>query len=263
MPDVSISTVRSVFRFPILSRLWRYILAVAIYSALVVMFGRGLVGEKYDDRTGEAVVAGIVFGWLMSFRTHVAYSRWWEARGLWGQLVNDTRNLMLKAAVFLPDPTERAKLGATLVRFAQALSDHLRLPRGAAGPHLPMAIAGEVYHLVRTWYEEGRIDGYMFLTLDEHARQLMNICGACEKIRSTPLAPSYRALLRKGITAYLLLLPWMVNDEIGWLTVPVEVLVAYAVVALELIATSIEDPFGTDGDDLAIDHIVEVIRKSV
>ncbi len=91
----------------------------------------------------------------------------------------------------------------------------------------------------------------------------MNVCGACEKIRSTPLAWSYRGLLRKGIAAYILLLPWLLNDDIGWLTIPVAVLLAYAVVGLELIATSIEDPFGTDGDDLKIDEIVETIRRSV
>jgi ion channel-forming bestrophin family protein len=265
MPEETIRTVRKVFRFPVLGRLWPYLVAIGVYSALVVAFGGGLIlpGGMPHDRAAEAVVAGIIFGWLLSFRTQTAYNRWWEGRGLWGQLVNDTRNLVLKAAAYLPDPVEREKLGAALVRFAEVLRDHLRLPKKSAGPHLPMAVAEEVFRLIHGWLESGRIGGEAFRALDQHAQQLMNVCGACEKIRSTPLAESYRALLRKGITAYMLLLPWLLNDDIGWLTVPIAILIAYAVVGLELIATSIEDPFGTDGDDLRIDEIVETIRVSV
>jgi putative membrane protein len=90
----------------------------------------------------------------------------------------------------------------------------------------------------------------------------MNVCGACEKIRATPLASSYRGLLRKGITGYLLLLPWVTYDDIGWVTVPVCILTTYAIVGLELIASGIEDPFGYDGDDLPLDEIVETIRRA-
>ena len=125
-----------------------------------------------------------------------------------------------------------------------------------------MAIAGEIYSLIRSWQAEGRIDGFQYLVLDAHAQGLMDVCGACEKIRSTPVVISYRGLLRKGMTVYILFLPWLLHLENGWFTVPVTMLVAYAVVGLELIATSLEDPFGTDGDDLPLDRIVEVIRSS-
>jgi putative membrane protein len=262
MPDDPLRTVRKAFRFPILGRLWPYLAVVAAYAVLVVAFGRGLSSVPHD-RTGEAALAGIIFGWLLSFRTQAAYARWWDGRGLWGQLVNDSRNLALKAAVYISDPVEREKLAAAVVRFAEALRDHLRLPKKSPGPHLPMAIAREVIAMIRGWQESGRIDGFAFLALDQHAQQLMNICGACEKIRATPLAASYRSLLRKGIMAYMILLPWLLNDDIGWYTIPVVILVAYAVVGLELIATDIEDPFGTDGDDLPLDDIVETIRNGV
>lgn len=265
MPHQTIRQVRRAFRFPVLGRLWPFLAAVAAYSALVVVFGEGWFGERGipRDRSDEALVVGIVFGWLMSFRTHTSYARWWEGRGLWGQLVNETRNLVLKAAAAVDDPAGRAKFGGLLARFAAALRDHLRRPKGDPGPHVPMAVAGEVFALVRGWHAAGRIDGFAFLALDEHARQLMNVCGACEKIRATPLAASYRGLLRKGIAGYMALLPWMLAADLGWLTVPVTVLVAYAVVGLELIATDIEDPFGTDGDDLPLDDIVGTIERSV
>jgi putative membrane protein len=264
MPEEALRQVRRAFRFPVLGRLSRFLVAVAVYSAAVVLAAPWLAPDGPPrDKSDEAILGGILFGWLLSFRTQTAYARWWEGRSLWGQLVNDTRNLVLKAAAHVPDPAGRDKLGAALVRFAEVLRDRLRGPKSAPGPHLPMAAAGEVFGLIRGWQRAGTIDGFAFLALDAHARGLMDVCGACEKIRATPLAASYRGLLRKGITAYLLLLPWMVNDDLGWLTVPVAVLVCYAVVGLELIATGIEDPFGSDGDDLPLEEIVGTIRLSV
>jgi putative membrane protein len=266
MPEETLRAVRKVFRFPVLGRLWKYVVAVAIYSALVVIFARDLLSPESSgvprDRSGEAVMAGIIFGWLMSFRTQTSYARWWDGRTLWGQLVNDSRNLLLKAAAYIPDEAEREKLAAALVRFAESLRDRLRLPARTPGAHLPMDAAGEVFRIIHDWRDAGRIDGFTFLALDQHAQELMNVCGACEKIRSTPLATSYRGLLRKGIAGYVLLLPWMLYDDIGWQTVPVCVLVSYAVIGLELIATSIEDPFGFDGDDLPLEEIVATIRRS-
>lgn len=265
MPEQTLGRVRKVFRFPVLAALLKYLAAAALYSALVVEFGHDLIHVGpggAPPRVGEVVLFGILFGWLMSFRTQAAYARWWEGRTLWGQLVNDSRNLVLKAAAYVPDPGEREKLGSLVARFAESLRDRLRGPKHAAGPHRPMEIAGAVFALLQNWRDAGRIDGFAFLALDRHARELMNVCGACERIRSTPMAASYRGLLRKGIAGYLLLLPWLLEHDAGWVAVPVTVLVTYAVVGLELISSSIEDPFGYDGDDLPLDAIVETIRRA-
>ena len=267
MPEETLSAVRKAFRFPVLARLWPYLAATGAYAALVVLFGERIhpteVGRSAPDLTAEAMLAGIIFGWLLSFRTQTAHARWWEGRGLWGQLVNDSRNLVLKAAALVPDAAERGRLSDLVVRFAESLRDHLRRPMNEPGPHRPQAIAGEVFALIRSWQAEGRIDGFAYLALDAHAQGLMNVCGACEKIRSTPLVISYRGLLRKGMAAYILILPWLLHLENGWFTVPITLLVVYAVVGLELVATSIEDPFGIGGDDLPLDRIVEVIRSSM
>jgi putative membrane protein len=264
MPEETLSAVRTAFRFPVLGRLWPYLAATGAYSAFVVLFGDRIhPSESGRDFTAEALLAGIIFGWLLAFRTQTAYARWWDARGLWGQLVNDSRNLRIKADAFVANPLETSKLTERIVRFAESLRDHLRLPKGSTEPHRPLLVAGETIALLRGWQAQGRIDGYAFLALDAHAQQLMNVCGACEKIRGTPLVMSYRSLLRKGLAAYILFLPWLLHLDNGWLTVPIALLVSYAVVGLELIATSIEDPFGTDGDDLPLDRFVETIRASM
>jgi putative membrane protein len=43
---------------------------------------------------------GVVLSILLSFRTNTAYDRWWEGRKLWGDLVNNCRNLAFASPIF-------------------------------------------------------------------------------------------------------------------------------------------------------------------
>ncbi len=99
-----------------------------------------------------------------------------------------------------------------MIAFAEALKDHLRRRHGSDEPprdlepekdpvHDPIRLAGAIYETVIQWQREGRCDGWTLLWLDGHIKSLMDICGACERIRNTPLSSSYRALLRHGIAA--------------------------------------------------------------
>jgi len=274
MPTETINYLRFVYRFPVIAQLWKYLAALTVYSTIIVIYNEHqspVPGVEPRGKGNEAILAGIVFGWLMSFRNNVAYARWWDGRSLWGQLVNESRNLALKARQFLPDGHTARELGSLITSFAEALKRHLRnsppwepgKPPPQPGPHVPMEITAQIYQLLHREKTESRIDGFLFLSIDQHARELMNICGACEKIKNTPMALSYRGLLRKGITGYMLVLPWIMVHDLEWFTVPVMVLTGYALIGLELIAASIENPFGHDGDDLPLDEIVETIRRGV
>ena len=87
----------------------------------------------------STVMNGVVLGFLISFRNNHAYDRWWEGRKLWGQLVNDSRNLCLKVRALTGiDAAKRNAFGALVIDFADALERHLRgkptSPYRAAGP---------------------------------------------------------------------------------------------------------------------------------
>ena len=57
--------------------------------------------------------------------------------------------------------------------------------------------------------------------LDIHARGLLDVCGGCEKIRNTPLSPSYKGLLRTGLALNVLVAPWLIVPENGLWSLPV------------------------------------------
>jgi putative membrane protein len=71
---------------------------------------------------------GFVISLLLVFRTNTAYDRWWEGRRLWGELVNNSRNLMLKINAFLPEEQVQTKqlFRILITNYAFALKEHLR-----------------------------------------------------------------------------------------------------------------------------------------
>jgi len=222
-----------------------------------------------------AVVNGLGLSFLIAFRSNHAYDRWWEARKLWGQLINETRNLCLKIRTLANvDASERQRVADLVAAFGNVLKDHLRRRNGSDEPlrqdplsggqaHEPARIAGAIYEYVTGWQRRGEIDGWTLLWLDTHAKSLMDICGACERIRNTPLSSSYRALLRHAIAIYLAVAPFYLMEDTGIAGFPLFVLAAYFLVGIELVAEEIEEPFGPGGDNLPLERYCATIVQSV
>jgi putative membrane protein len=228
--------------------------------------------------SGSAISAvnTVILSLLMSFRNRVAYDRWWEARGLWGQLTNDSRNLAAKLAAFLPaDVLARSRVGELLIAFAESLKRHLRdesprlrnLPgfehEEADPAHVPLYLARRLYAIVAEWKREGLVDGAVLWTFDAHLRGLMDVCGACEKIKTTPLSPSYTALLRAGLILNVMVAPWVTVPEVGFWGVLGLELICFFLLGVELIDSVVEEPFGHEGEDLDLDRFCRTIRAGV
>lgn len=270
-----LETLATIPHTPALKRIWSLVGFLALYAAAVVAVEFTFLHDQFDIRPNVHEFIGIVLGLLLVFRTNTAYDRWWEARKLWGQLTNEMRNLMLKAvALVRTTPAETERLVNLLVAFEMALRDHLRgggtlngLPGFAEDRTRPVHVPGYVAEQVDLWLgnlrREERIDGFALLALDPHVRALMDVCGACERIQRTPLSHSYLLFLRQSIVIYLLVLPWaMVHDGDFW-TIPAVALIGYFLIGVELIAETVEEPFGTEVDDLPLDNLCQGIETSL
>lgn len=231
--------------------------------------------QKFLEATGIMTTTSVVIGLLLAFRTNSAYERWWEGRKLWGQLVNDLRNLSAKAAVFVDlDDSQREKFNQLLIAFPAALKEHLRGQnvdlvsfglRSAqpAEDHLPFHISRLIFETIDSWRKETKIDGFLLLALDVHARSLMDICGACERIKSSPIASSYKAIIWIWLFLYFAVVPWLLVPIFDLWALPLIVIGAYFIIALELLAEEVEEPFGTSANDLPLDSVCQNIAASI
>jgi putative membrane protein len=262
-------------RFPAAPKLLTLGLLIAAYSALVAF-----LEDYYQPRVltewdlGLSVINGLILGSLVTFRTNEAKRRYWEARTLWGQLVNECRNMLVKAhALDSLTDKDRADWSRLLVGFAHALRLHLRDGRRlqdvpgfeqeqSAPLHVPLHIAALVQEEMAKWERQGKLDDIERWMFDRHARELLNICGGCERIRNTPVPLTYRALVHRGITLIMVVMPVLMAQDLGYWSAPIMGTVAYFIFGVELAAGDIEEPFGYDPDDLPLERFCETIQRA-
>jgi putative membrane protein len=248
---------------------------LVVYGLAVGFFIQFEQLPKIEWGAESAVVNGLGLSFLIAFRTNHAYDRWWEARKVWGQLINETRNFCLKIRTLRNiDSTDRQSVASLFAAFGDVLKDHVRRRDGSDEPpskdyaggklaHEPARVAGAIYEHVASWHRQGQIDGWTLLWLDGHVKSLIDICGSCERIRNTPLSSSYRALLRYAIAIYLAVAPFYLMEDTGIAGFPMFVLAAYFLMGIELVAEEIEEPFGPGGDNLPLERYCATIAQAV
>ena len=227
--------------------------------------------------------AGAVLGLLLVLRTNAGYDRWWEARKLWGGIVNQSRNLVVDALAYGPNnPNWRENM----VRWTAAFSHVARLSlRGerpgpelanlvgqeaadqiAAANHMPSFVASRLAALLREACEPMGMDRFAFLQMDRERALLIDHIGACERILKTPLPRAYSNQIRRFILLFLLTLPLglLHRTESDWLVPPVTMLVAYPLLSLDQIGVELENPFSTSNlSHLPLDEISATIEANL
>jgi len=218
---------------------------------------------------------GFVLSLLLAYRTNTAYDRWWEGRKQWGTLVNNSRNLALKLAVILTDEKDRSYFRATIPAFSSVLAKHLlneevgkMLFEGLDleidhHKHRPNQVAKMIFQKANDLYKTGKITGDQLIVISTELRSFTDVCGACERIKNTPIPYSYSAFIKRFIFFFVMTLPFGFVFSLGYYVIPVVIFIFYVLASLELIAEEIEDPFGNDPNDLPMKKIASNIKKHV
>jgi len=218
---------------------------------------------------------GFVLSLLLAYRTNTAYERWWEGRKLWGALVNNSRNLALKLDAYLTDPKDKEFFRNVIPAYAAVLSKHLANEQLSQmlfegmdididhQKHNPNQVAKRLFQKANQLYSAGKISGDQFIIINTELQSFTDICGACERIKNTPIPYSYSAFIKKFIFFYIMTLPFGYVFSLGYYVIPIVVFIFYVLASLELIAEEIEDPFGGDDNDLPTSKIAANIKKHV
>ncbi|NMH28867.1 bestrophin family protein [Flavobacterium silvaticum] len=254
-------------------------LGIGIYAGLVgyLEVEHWKLGSDHYLRNFNLMhnLLGFVLSLLLVFRTNTAYDRWWEGRRLWGSLVNNSRNLAMKIASVSANEHDRAFFRKAISDYAFVLNAHLKDEETSKQlfddldleidhhKHKPNQVAKTMMERANEMYREGRISGEQLLFINPELLSFTDICGACERIKNTPIPYSYSAFIKKFIFFYVITLPFGYAFSLGYLVGPIVIFIFYVLASLELIAEEIEDPFGTDENDLPTQKISENISKHV
>ncbi|WP_461790778.1 bestrophin family protein [Pedobacter sp.] len=258
-------------------KLWKLMLSVAIFSGIIAYLELNYVKlseTSYIKNVGMMhSLLGFVISMLLVFRTNTSYDRWWEGRRLLGQLVNVSRNFAIRLNALDLSNEDRAFFKYAIPKYAFALKEHLRekqyfgknsiLIEIDGGKHIPNQVAVSITNKLFDLSKAGKITGEQLITLSNDSTQFTDVCGACERIKNTPIPYSYSAFIKKFIFVYVITLPFGWVFSLGYFVIGIVPFILYVLASLELIAEEIENPFGTDANDLPVDQICNNIEKHV
>ncbi len=259
------------------------LIAMGIFTTLVCLVIIGYFGfdhTHFQNTTALHSLLGIVLGLFLVFRTNSAYDRWWEGRKQWGSMVNSTRNFALKLNAYLDvaDQENRAWFAQMIPNFVVATKEHLRqgvqvselefsdesiATKIKEAAHKPNMIAGMLYSRVNSLCQQKKLSGEQFWLLDKEMKGFIDIMGACERIKYTPIPYSYSMFIKKFIFIYIITLPFGFVTTFEYITIPTVLLITFVLLSVELIAEEIEDPFGRDINDLPTDELAVKIKDNV
>lgn len=227
-----------------------------------------------------ASLLGTMLSLLLVFRTNTAYDRFWEGRKSWGSLVIHTRIFaaMLHGILSHADKDNRVFFARYIAAYTFATKNHLRdtfLPSELQDldtstieqlqtvRHVPNAIGKAIFARMQMLFRSGVFRGEDMRNLKPQFDVLLDTTGVCERIKFTPIPPSYGTYIRVFIFVYLVILPFLLIEKYELYTIPAEMFAGYILMGLEMIAEEIEEPFGLDSNDLPLDAISTTIRSNV
>lgn len=236
-----------------------------------------LIGSVPGNLTIFHQISGFIISLVLVFRINSAYDRWWEGRKLWGALINNSRNLAIKLNALIPpdDKNFRKEIQSLISNYGLSLKEHLRGNSGQElleynffftrevylnSAHKPNFIAKMLTERIYQYFREKKLPDTYFLSLNQNLSELTDVCGACERIKSTPIPYAYSIFIKKIIFVYIITMPFTFGLTLSYWAILVVMVMFYAFASLELISEEIEDPFGTDDNDLPTDDIAEKIR---
>ena len=258
-----------------LSLLFLYDLTIAI---LYTHFGLSWLAQSGMPLT----LMGAALSLFLAFRNNSAYDRWWEARTLWGGLVNHSRTLARRALTLIDAEPAATKhdpqrlLVDLQIAYVNALRCHLRKQnpfpelRGILAPYMvdrlrreqnvPAAMLLMMGDLMREAFEARRLDSIRFAALDQSLTELCNIQGGCERIKNTPLPRQYDYGPRLMVHMYCLMLPIGLVEGLRLITPLASTAVSLLFILLETIGREIENPFENTIHDTPMSSLSRTIE---
>ena len=264
-------------------KIWPELVLVSIISIVIVYLDKNYNVNDYALPLSIAAIIGTAISLILAFRTAQAYDRWWEARKIWGAIVNDsrtfTRQILFLNVVEADEKLKERQKRSILRQIAWCYSLAVRLRTGEMYSELGEYISSEELDEVKDQdnipnalllihqrdlkkaFGDGVINEYQQLNIDSTITRLTDHMGMCERIKGTVFPSMYRKYTRFLIYIFLIFLSLGMVDYLGYVESPVVIVVAMAFFLLEKTGIILQDPFENRPSDIDVLNISRNIER--
>jgi ion channel-forming bestrophin family protein len=262
------------------------VLAITVYTLVInILYNTYHIGD-ITIPIAVPMVLGTSLSLLLAFRSNQAYDRWWEARTIWGAIVNDSRTLARQILTLTDDPYKSEEFKHFQDQFVKrqiawtyALGQSLRgldalkgldrllskreLNQLAKFDNVPsglMHLHGRdlKYAIEREW-----VSPYQQVELDRTLSRLTDAMGKCERIKNTVFPATYSLYTHFTVIFFIMLLPFALIDHFGLVEVPLVVAISASFLLIEKMAISLQDPFENKPTDTPMTSIARNIERDL
>ncbi|WP_031529059.1 bestrophin family protein [Dyadobacter crusticola] len=274
-----VKQVFSIWR--LLRGIWAGVLAVTLYATLVFYLYSTQNWHFLSFPISIITILGTALSLLLGFRTNSAYDRWWEARKIWGAIVNDSRTLIRQSSAFIS--TERnekdevvSNLAHLQIAWCYALANSLRKNQVlvyadlhlsasehdyvASQDNIPNAILNLIQFKMAELHEQGKIPTLLYQNIDDTIQRLCNSMGMCERIKNTVFPTQYSFFVLLVIFIFTLILPMGLVESIGRIAIPITFVISFLFFYVEWIAYILQNPFENSPNDIPMTSLSRTIE---
>jgi len=208
---------------------------------------------------------GVVLSIFLGFKNTACYDRWWEARKLWGVLIATSRHFDRDCRVLTQ--ARRERIIQNVIVFANVLRDRLRHQTAnptelteTSGHNAPQYTLSLIQWELLQAMKEGEISDIIYTQMNRHVAALSEMQTGCDRIANTPIPFAYSVLLNRTVYFFCFMLPFSLGSLLGLVTPLLVGILAYTFLGLDALSTEIEEPFGTQSNDLPLDAMVRSIE---
>lgn len=255
---------------------------VLIFSAIFHIF-KYYIAELPAIPHSLPTILGTCISLLLAFNLNQSYDRWWEARKIWGAIVNDSRSLILLLKGFSPEHPLVSKIGLRQIEWCYTLGETLRSNTEVSDDqrelltdddssyvrqHNNAALALLMLHShdLNEIRKMGAISEFQQVEVMSAITRLCDSMGMAERIKTTVFPMTYRIFVHLFIYLFLIILSMALVQSIGFLEVPILTLMASTFFLIEKTASQMQDPFSnqpTDTPMTAIARTIEINLKQL
>ena len=259
--------------------LWPLLIVVLMSAGVIYGTRHGVLQFAEVPMIGLSIF-GVILSIFLSFRNSASYERWWEGRKLWGALIANSRHISRDSQVL--SLGDQKVFMYRVMLFAHLLRDRLRQQSqdfshyqahvdfsatefSSLHQHLNASqyvLQRMQKDLVRLLHEE-KISDIVYQGLTTHVVELGNIQAGCDRIASTPLPFAYSVLLHRAVYCFCLILPFSLSQSLGIWALCLVAVIAYLFLGLDALSNELEEPFGLQQNDLALNAIVRLIEREM
>lgn len=269
----------------ILSKIKFEFLFITVYATTIGLIDEKIHLEKVSVTTGISMILGTILSLLLAFKSNQAYMRWWEARIIWGAIVNDSRNLARQVLNFTKGPDKKESiafaenvvnrqiawvyaLGRTLRKQdsqeyiepflseqdLEILKNHHNIPNG-----ITFLQTRDITHAL----EKNWVNAYQQIEMEKTISRLCDSMGKCERIKNTVFPTTYSMYVNFTLWIFILIFPFALTEYFGFLEIPIMIAISSALLLVERMAIQLQDPFENKPSDIPLTALANTIERNL